>query len=165
MRTVGQIMKSPVITTKPGETARDLLNLSGQHHIRHFPVVENDQMLGLVTERNIREATVSPRAYGLLLDLLASIDQVLVNDIMVRDVVVASPEMSLREAAQLMVERRIGCLPVLREGKLVGIVTVVDLLGALLAGDMTEGEPPLAFTDGNGHGERGRSILAILTAP
>ncbi len=91
MRTVGHVMKSPVITTKPGETATDLLNLSRQQHIRHFPVVENDQMLGLLTERNIREATVSPRAVGLLLDLLASIDQVMVNDIMVRDVAVPLP--------------------------------------------------------------------------
>ncbi len=73
--------------------------------------------------------------------------------------------MSLREAAKLMVERKIGCLPVLREGKLVGIVTVADLLEALLAEETAEGEPPPAFAGGDGPGERERSVLAILTAP
>jgi len=126
--TVGEIMKSPVTTAKPSDTAADLIDLTRRHRIRHFPVLENDQLVGIVTDRNLREATTHPRVFSLILDLIASMDRLTVQEIMTHEVVSATPETPLSEAARLMVDRKVGCLPVVKDGRLVGILTHDDLL-------------------------------------
>lgn len=128
MKTIGQVMKSPVMTARPGDTLADLVTLSRQRHMGHFPVVEGDKVIGIITDRTLREASTHPAVYNLLMDLLASLDRGLVEQIMIRDVITASPETPVVEAVKLMREHRIGCLPVVRDGKLVGIVTASDLL-------------------------------------
>lgn len=132
MKTLAQVMTAPVITVKPQDNAIDLCHLARKHQIRHFPVVENDQLVGIVTDRTIREATTSPRIFQLLLDLLATVDHVRVEDIINPQVITAPPDMPLPEAAKLMQERKIGCLPVVKDGKLIGIVTTSDVLDALV---------------------------------
>lgn len=134
MKTVGQVMKSPVVTAKAGDTLADVVTLSRQRQIGHFPVVEGDRVIGIITDRTLREASTHPAVYNLLLDLLASLDRGLVEQIMIRDVITASPETPVAEAVKLMREHRIGCLPVVRDGKLVGIVTAFDLLWDLATG-------------------------------
>jgi acetoin utilization protein AcuB len=131
MKTLAQVMKAPVITVKPQDSAIDLGHLARRHQIRHFPVVENDRLIGIVTDRTIREATTSPRIFQLLLDLMATVDRVRVEEIINPNVITAPPDMSLPAAAKLMLERKIGCLPVVKDGKLIGIVTRSDVLGAL----------------------------------
>ena len=132
MKTLAQVMTAPVITVKPQDNAIDLGHLARKHQIRHFPVVENDQLVGIVTDRTIREATTSPRIFQLLLDLMATLDHVRVEEIINPQVITAPPDMPLREAAKLMQERKIGCLPVVKDGKLIGIVTTSDVLSALV---------------------------------
>lgn len=132
MKTLAQVMKAPVITAKPQDTAVDLGHLARRHQIRHFPVVEGDKLVGIVTDRTIREATTSPRIFQLLLDLLATVDRVRVEEIINPNVITGPPDMPLPEAAKLMLERKIGCLPVVKDGKLIGIVTTADVLGALV---------------------------------
>ena len=133
MKTVGQVMKSPVVTAKAGDTLADLVTLSRQRHMGHFPVVEGDKVIGIITDRSLREASTHPAVYNLLLDLLASLDRGLVEQIMIRDVITAAPETPVVDAVKLMREHRIGCLPVVKDGKLVGIVTASDLLWDLAA--------------------------------
>ena len=99
----------------------------------HFPVVEGDKVIGIITDRSLREASTHPAIYNLLLDLLASLDRGRVEQIMIRDVITAPPETSVVDAVKLMREHRIGCLPVVKDGKLVGIVTASDLLWDLAA--------------------------------
>ena len=132
MKTLAQVMKAPVITVKAQDNAIDLCDLARKHQISHFPVVENDKLVGIVTDRTIREATTSPRIYQLLLDLLATVDRVRIEEIINPNVITAPPDMPLPEAAKLMLERKIGCLPVVKDGKLIGIVTTSDVLGALV---------------------------------
>src|SRR3989304_2298410 len=128
MKAVGQVRKSPVVTAKAGDTLADLVTLSGQRHMGRFPVVEGDKVIGIITDRSLREASTHPAVYNLLLDLLASLDRGLVEQIMIRDVITAAPETPVGDAVKLMREHRIGCLPVVKDGKLVGIVTASDLL-------------------------------------
>lgn len=135
MKTIGQVMKSPVMTARPGDTLADLVTLSRQRHMGHFPVVEGDKVIGIITDRTLREASTHPAVYNLLMDLLASLDRGLVEQIMIRDVITASPETPVVEAVKLMREHRIGCLPVVRDGKLLGIVTAFDLLWDLATGE------------------------------
>jgi len=135
MKSIGQVMKSPVVTARPGDTLADLVTLSRQRRIGHFPVVEGDKVIGIVSDRSLREASTHPAVYNLLLDLLASLDRGLVEQIMIRNVITTPPDTPVVEAVKLMREHRIGCLPVVRDGKLVGIVTASDLLWDLAAGE------------------------------
>jgi len=135
MKSIGQVMQSPVVTARPGDTLADLVNLSRQRRIGHFPVVEGDKVIGIVSDRSLREASTHPAVYNLLLDLLASLDRGLVEQIMIRNVITASPDTPVVDAVKLMREHRIGCLPVVRDGKLVGIVTASDLLWDLATGE------------------------------
>ena len=139
MKTIGQVMKSPVVTAKPGDTLADLITLSRQRRIGHFPGVEGDKVIGIVTDRTLREASTHPAVYNLLLDLLASLDRGLVEQIMIREVVTASPGTPVAEAVKLMREHRIGCLPVVKDGKLMGIVTASDLLWDLATAEEQKG--------------------------
>ena len=135
MKTVGDVMVSPAVTVKPQDSLHNVLTLCQRRQIRHLPVVENEQLMGIVTDRTLREASTHPAVYNLLLDLLASLDRGAVEQIMVREVVTVAPDTPVREAAKLMRERNIGCLPVVRGGKVVGIVTTSDLLALLSAPD------------------------------
>ena len=137
MKTVAEVMVSPVVTANPRDTLADVLTLSQRRQIRHVPIVENGKLVGIVTDRTLREASTHPAVYNLLLDLLASLDRGTVEEIMIREeeVVTVTPDTSVRSAARLMRERKVGCLPVVQEVRLVGIVTTADLLAILSAQD------------------------------
>ena len=111
--------------------ADDIMRLG---RVRHLPVVDDDDqtVVGIVTQRDLfRDALAQALGYGKhaqrkLLDTLS------VKDVMTTEVVTASPDASLVEAAKILTERKIGCLPVIEKGKLVGILTEGDFV-ALVA--------------------------------
>ena len=138
MTTVGEAMKSPVVTVKPDDKLMEIINLSRQLGIRHLPVVEGDRLLGIISDRNLRENTHYLKLFSLLMEVAASLDEAVAKTIMVSEVVTTTPETPLADAAQLMRDRKIGCLPVLKDGRLVGIVTDSDLLAHVAS---TEGPP------------------------
>jgi acetoin utilization protein AcuB len=125
---VRDIMKAPIITVEPQQTAIEVLRLGREHKIRHYPVVQEDRLVGIVSDRAVREATTSPMVYQRLLDLLATVDLIPIERIMETRVITAGPETSVVEAKKLLLEHKIGCLPVVKDGRLVGIVTDGDLL-------------------------------------
>ena len=133
MRTVAEVMRFPVVTANPSDTLADVRTLANRRQIRHVPVVDDGTLVGIVTDRTLREASTHPAVYNLLLDLLASLDRGTVDQIMIRgeEVITVPPDISVKAAARLMRERKIGCLPVVQEGRLVGIVTTSDLLAVL----------------------------------
>jgi CBS domain-containing protein len=99
--------------------------------IRHLPVLEGDRLVGLITDRDIRLASMPrPRWEPSQPDALLRL--IRVEQVMTRDPVTASPHMPIAEAARLMLEHRYGGLPVVQEGRLVGIITQGDLLKALI---------------------------------
>jgi CBS domain-containing protein len=111
--------------------ADDIMRLG---RVRHLPVVDDDgqTLAGIVTQRDLfRDALAQALGYGKhaqrkILDTLA------VKDVMTTDVVTTGPETSLIEAAGILTERKIGCLPVVENGRLVGILTEGDFV-ALVA--------------------------------
>jgi acetoin utilization protein AcuB len=109
-------MSRPVQTVTPETTAGEATTLLRRHGIRHLPVMEGDRVVGVVTDRDLRGvATGSP-----------------VSAIMSRPVVVVNPRTAMDKAARLLFDRRIGSLPVIEDGKLVGILTQTDAVAALV---------------------------------
>jgi acetoin utilization protein AcuB len=120
-----------------------------KNSIRHLPVVEGDDFVGFVTEGDLRQAS-----------LLSMVDKVSIEDVMIKNPVTISPEASLEDAAKLISSHKIGGLPVVKGKKLVGIITIVDILRAFiqLMGilksssriDLVLGEKPHAFEEVSG---------------
>jgi acetoin utilization protein AcuB len=115
-----EIMTAPVLTVTPGAPASDALARMRDAGVRHAVVVSGGAVVGVVSERDLGgPAGGAFRAKHV------------VGDLMQRQPVVGSPDLDVGDAAALVRERRIGCIPVADRGKLVGIVTRGDLLGAL----------------------------------
>ncbi len=129
---VGRCMRTTLITLTQNGTlaqARDLLHAN---RIRHLPIVEGDRLLGILTDRDIRQASPSSTA-GIGPERTAAfLAGIPVSQAMIRDVRTVSPYTTIEEAAQLMIEHKIGCLPVTESGRLVGIITETDILGVLV---------------------------------
>jgi CBS domain-containing protein len=106
--------------------------------IRHLPVVDAaNRLLGVLTDRDLRHHLFSPAVFPAL--GMTSVDTLLgaarAADLMVTDVVTVRPEQSLGEAARLMMTKKIGSLPVVEAGRLVGILTETDMLRTIVRTD------------------------------
>lgn len=125
-------MKADPIVVGPQDSFRHAMSLIRQRGIRHLPVVEGGRLVGIVTDRDIRQASASPATSLEIHELHYLLEKVTVRDIMTPKVVTVTPETPIEEAARLMLDRRIGSLPVLRGAVLVGIITETDILQAFV---------------------------------
>lgn len=115
-------MTTEVVTIKKEASIQDALSLMKQHSVRHLPVVDDGRvLLGWVTDADLRGVLIA-----------SMLEELTLEDIMVRKPCTANPDMRLEDAAQLILEKRIGGLPVVEDGKLIGIITVVDILSAFI---------------------------------
>ncbi len=105
--------------------ANDIMRLG---RIRHLPVVDGPRLVGIVSERDLfRSSLAQALGYGTKAtrDLMKTLR---IKDIMVAQVVTIAPETDLKDAVQLMVNKKIGCLPVVEGDRLVGLITETDIL-------------------------------------
>lgn len=125
---VGEIMMGSPVTLKPEDTldlANDVISLG---RIRHIPVVDGGRLIGLLSERDLLGAAAGC-VFGLKQkSKSALLKTVLLKDVMKKKVITVSPQTKITEAAHLMAQKKIGCLPVLHNGALVGLVTTTDVL-------------------------------------
>src|SRR5690554_6672581 len=126
---IQDIMETKVIVTSMETTIKDALNIMRKEHIRHLPVVDDDRkLLGLISDRDIKDA--SPSIFG------CRNEEYFLNkpvkDIMVTDVLTALSFDFVEEAANIMTENQISCLPIEENAKLIGIITETDLLHTLV---------------------------------
>src|SRR5262249_9235982 len=130
---VAQWMTKSVMTIKPKDTLRHARERLAKYRINQLPVVVDEKLVGIVTDRDIRDAYPSSLRlfYGKDIDEFG--DSHAVEEIMTYNVISITPQTPLREAAQLLRRQRFGALPVVEHGKLVGIITRSDVLDALLA--------------------------------
>lgn len=121
---IEEIMKTDVYTLQPGQTVQDVVDLFEEKRIRHAPVVDNGKVVGVVTERDLKDAlpsrfSVSPKINAY---------EKLVSEIMAKNPITAHPMDFVEESALIFYEQKIGCLPVVSHDKLVGFLTETDLL-------------------------------------
>jgi len=114
---VSDIMTKDVLITPPALAAEDALERMRRGHVRHLVVSEKGRIVGVLSERDLGGARGGSVRRGRT-----------VADLMTANTVTATPETTVRQAANLLRGRGIGCLPVLSKGSLVGIVTTTDLL-------------------------------------
>ena len=144
MLRVRDFMTRDVMTLGPEASAKEAWALCREHRIRHIPVVENGKLVGIVSDRDLRD--VSP---GQGDREAATLQWVGLDAMMVRDLATIHPLDTVERAAREIHDRRIGCLPVVADGELVGIITssdmmltLIELVGARGAGTWIEVEVP-----------------------
>ncbi len=130
--TVSDFMSRNPITIGPDDSLRTAVDKMRAHACRRLPVLEGERLVGIVSDRDVRLALNSPyvlrdRWYDETL-----LDTTPVRVCMTAEVITISPEAPLAEAAILMRNRKIGGLPVLDQGSLVGILSETDMLDALI---------------------------------
>ena len=125
---VKEIMVGSPVTLKPEDTlnlANDVISLG---RIRHIPVLEDGRLIGLLSERDLIGAAAT-RIFGLKQkSKSALLKSVLIKDVMKKKVITVTAETKIAEAARLMADKKIGCVPVIDDGRLVGLVTTTDIL-------------------------------------
>lgn len=124
------------ITVRSDDSIWHALKMLQSHEIRHLPVIQGKRLVGIISDRDFRQVLPSslamPEEQG---QFRAWGTQVKVGEIMTRKILTVTPETRTDKAARLMVEHRIGCLPVVRGSTLVGIITRMDLLRAMAGED------------------------------
>jgi len=125
-------MTSKPITITPQTTLPEAQQILFDHRIRRLPVVDRGKLVGILTLGDIREASPSDATTLSVYELNYLLDRLLVKDIMTVSPITVSPDDLIGEAARLMYENKIGGLPVVEEGELVGIITETDLCRLLM---------------------------------
>lgn len=129
---VGERMSRPTITVTPEMPVHDALAMFHKEHIRRAPVVRDGKMVGIVSERDLLNASPSPVTSLSVWEMNYLLSKVTVKQVMSKKVKTVDVNTPIEEAARIMADSKIGGLPVLRSGKLVGIITETDLFKIFL---------------------------------
>jgi acetoin utilization protein AcuB len=121
MLSVRDVMSKDLVTVGPGESARRAYEVMRDRRIRHLPVVDGNRLVGILSDRDLRPVLLSPGLAGAA-----------VAELMSEPPITIASGAPVEDAASVLVVRKIGCLPVVEAGRLVGIVTETDLLAVLV---------------------------------
>jgi len=129
-------MRHPVLTVKPHDSVQRARGIMEERRLNQLPVVIDDRLVGIVTDRDVRDAFPSvfdhtPRRRSRV--GVADPGTIAVEDVMSPNVLTLGPDGSVEEAARLMRRERIGAIPIVIGERLVGIITRSDVLDAFLA--------------------------------
>jgi acetoin utilization protein AcuB len=126
---VEKIMNKNFIALTSEDTIKLALNTMKQRRIRHIPIVTDDQsLIGIISERDVKDASPSIFQLELTEDFLNKP----IKSIMTTNVITGHPLDFVEELAAVLIENKIGCLPILQENKLVGMLTETDLLNTFV---------------------------------
>jgi acetoin utilization protein AcuB len=131
---VADWMTESVLAVETFDSISIARQLMAKHRINQLPVLDNDVLVGIVTDRDLRDAYPTSMMIdrGEAIDRFA--DSITVEEVMSHDVFTVRPDTPLKEAVDLLRTHRIGSLPVVKDKNLVGIITRSDILDFVLAG-------------------------------
>jgi acetoin utilization protein AcuB len=125
---VGERMTKRPITARPDTPIDDALKLMRESKVRRLPVLDKKgKLVGIVTEKDLLYVSPSPATSLSIHELHYLIAKIKVGDVMAKDVITVTEYTPLEEAARIMADNKIGSLPVMRDDKLVGIITETNL--------------------------------------
>ncbi len=128
---VKQFMTRSPVTVHPDALVKGAADMMRTRKLRHLPVVDRGgRLVGIVTDRDLRQVIFDPAIQARLGRAADALQALAIRDVMTWGVVTVRPETAIRDAAWLMREQRLGALPVVQAGRLVGILTERDVLRA-----------------------------------
>lgn len=174
---VRDYMSQPPIVISPNTPISDALKMMRERRIRRLPVVDPaGRLIGIVSDKDLLHAEPSPATSLSIWEITYLLGRITVEQVMTRDVLTVDPTTPLEDAAQIMVDRKIGGLPVVETDQVLGVITETDIFRvfALLLGAHERGirvtataiDRPGLLADLTGATARaGGDITAIVTYP
>jgi acetoin utilization protein AcuB len=115
-------MSTDLVTIRKEASIQEAMALMKQQSIRHLPVVDQKMnLLGWITDADLRGVLIA-----------SMLEELTIEDVMIRKPFTIHPEMELEEAARILLDKRVGGLPIVKNGTLVGVITVSDILSAFI---------------------------------
>jgi acetoin utilization protein AcuB len=132
MMLVGKRMAHPVITISPDLPISEALNLMQQENIRRIPVVQGGKLVGIISDRDLLNASPTPTESLSIEGANYLINNITLDEVMTPEVLSIETTTPIEEAARIMSDNNIGALPVLEQERVVGIITETDLFKIFL---------------------------------
>jgi acetoin utilization protein AcuB len=129
---VGERMSRPVISVSPDDPINEVLAMFRNEHIRRAPVMKEGKLVGIVSERDLLNASPSSATTLSVWELNYLISKVTIKNVMTKKVITVDADTPIEEAARIMADKKIGGLPVVSMGKVIGMITETDLFKILL---------------------------------
>ena len=129
---VGERMSRPVISVSPDAPINDVLAMFKREHIRRAPVMKDGKLVGIVSENDLLNASPSTVTTLSIWEMNYLISKVTIKNVMSKKVVTVDQDTPIEEAARIMADKKIGGMPVVTAGKVVGMITETDLFKILL---------------------------------
>jgi acetoin utilization protein AcuB len=129
---VGERMSRPVISVSPDMPINDCLAMFRKERIRRAPVMKDGKLVGIVSERDLLNATPSSATTLSVWELHYLISKVTVKNVMAKKVITVDQDTPIEEAARIMADKKIGGVPVVSGSNVVGIITETDLFKIFL---------------------------------
>jgi acetoin utilization protein AcuB len=128
---VRDYMTTELVTVQETDTLLDATMFFVRSTFRHLPVVRGRQLVGVITERDVKQYAPSVLSGISAEDYNSIMETTTISRVMTRSPITVRPEQSVLEAAKLLYAKRLGCLPVIQDNELVGIITTTDMLKVL----------------------------------
>ncbi|MGD2205696.1 MAG: CBS domain-containing protein [Anaerolineae bacterium] len=129
---VKEVMTPHPVTIESDISVTKAQRLMKEDNIRHLPVMlANKGLVGLITRDALNRALPSELSSLSIWEINYQLSRIKARDVMIKKVISVTEEVTVEEAARIMIDKKIGCLPVIRDKDLVGIVTDIDLMEAL----------------------------------
>ena len=159
---VKDFMTRKVVYISPDTTIAHAADLMREQDLHRLPVIENDKLVGLVTEGTIAEASPSKATSLSIYEMNYLLNKTKVKDVMIKDVITVSGYANLEDATYLMYKNKVGILPVVDNDQLYGVITDRDIFAAFLqvSGYGEEGVRARFIVD-NKAGELGKIIRLV----
>jgi acetoin utilization protein AcuB len=130
---VGDRMTPRPVTVTPDTSVEQALHLMRSEKVRRFPVLNKQgELVGIISEKDLLYASPSPATSLSIYELPYLLSKIKIGDLMTSDVITVTEDTPLEEAARIMADSKVGGLPVVRDGKLVGIITETDMFKVFL---------------------------------
>jgi CBS domain-containing protein len=129
-------MSKPAIVAAPSASLADALRLMQERRIRRLPVVDRDRLVGIITRGDLRAAQPEDGARLDFKEWRALLDQTMVQEYMTSNPLTTAPGASMMEVAHTLLANKISGMPVVEEGRVVGVISETDLLYLLIADEV-----------------------------